>query len=60
MAPEALNDVLARAAPLRLWKDEATFRQDERAERFFLLHGRLRETRLNPPRPPLKTSTPTE
>jgi CRP-like cAMP-binding protein len=49
MSPEALDEVLAQAAPLRLPKGEAAFRQGERADRFFLLlHGRLRVTRLNP------------
>jgi CRP-like cAMP-binding protein len=49
MAPEALDDVLARAAPLRLSKGEDAFRQGEPAQKFFLLlHGRLRVTRLNP------------
>ena len=49
MAPEALDDILARAAPLRLPKGEAAFRQGAPAEKFFLLlHGRLRVTRVNP------------
>ena len=49
MAPEALDDVLAEAAPLRLPKGETAFRQGDPAEKFFLLlHGRLRVTRLNP------------
>jgi CRP/FNR family transcriptional regulator, nitrogen oxide reductase regulator len=49
MSPEALDDILALAAPLRLPKGEAAFRQGESADRFFLLlHGRLRVTRLNP------------
>ncbi len=48
MAPEALDDVLAQATPLRAPKGEAVFRQGEQADRFFLLlHGRLRVTRLN-------------
>ena len=48
MTPEALDDVLAQAAPLRLPKGEAAFRQGEHADRFFLLlHGRLRVTRIN-------------
>jgi CRP-like cAMP-binding protein len=49
MAPESLDDILAQAAPLRLPKGEAAFRQGEPAEKFFLLlHGRLRVTRVNP------------
>jgi CRP-like cAMP-binding protein len=49
MAPEALDDILAQAAPLRLPKGEAAFRQGEPAEKFFLLlHGHLRVTRVNP------------
>ncbi len=45
---EALDDIVAQAAPLRLPKGEAVFRQGETADRFFLLlHGRLRVTRLN-------------
>jgi CRP-like cAMP-binding protein len=49
MSPEALDDVLAQATPLRVPKGEAAFRQGEQADRFFLLlHGRLRVTRLNP------------
>src|SRR5208283_3198728 len=49
MSPEALDEVLAQAAPLRLPKGEAALRQGEHADRFFLLlHGRLRVTRLNP------------
>ena len=49
MSPEALDDILAQAAPLRVPKGEAAFRQGEPADRFFLLlHGRLRVTRLNP------------
>jgi CRP-like cAMP-binding protein len=48
MAPEDLDDILLQAAPLRLPKGEAAFRQGERANQFFLLlHGRLRVTRLN-------------
>jgi CRP-like cAMP-binding protein len=49
MSPEALDDILAQATPLRVPKGEAAFRQGEQADRFFLLlHGRLRVTRLNP------------
>lgn len=49
MSPEDLDDILAQAAPLRVPKGEAAFRQGEPADRFFLLlHGRLRVTRLNP------------
>ncbi len=49
LTPEALDEVLAQAAPLRVPKGEAAFRQGEAADRFFLLlHGRLRVTRLNP------------
>jgi CRP-like cAMP-binding protein len=49
MAPEALDEILAQAAPIRLPKGEAAFRQGDPAEKFFLLlHGRLRVTRLNP------------
>jgi CRP-like cAMP-binding protein len=45
----ALDDILAHAATLRLPKGDAAFLQGEAAERFFfLLHGRLRVTRLNP------------
>jgi CRP-like cAMP-binding protein len=48
MAPEALDEILAQAAPIRLPKGEAAFRQGDPAEKFFLLlHGRLRVTRLN-------------
>jgi CRP/FNR family transcriptional regulator, nitrogen oxide reductase regulator len=49
MRPEDLDDILVQAAPLRVPKGEAAFRQGEPADRFFLLlHGRLRVTRLNP------------
>jgi CRP-like cAMP-binding protein len=49
LSPEALDEILAQATPLRLPKGEAAFRQGEAADRFFLLlHGRLRVTRLNP------------
>ncbi len=49
ISPEALDDILVQAAPLRLPKGEAAFRQGEQADRFsLLLHGRLRVTRLNP------------
>lgn len=49
LTPTALDEVLAQAAPLRVPKGEAAFRQGEAADRFFLLlHGRLRVTRLNP------------
>jgi CRP/FNR family transcriptional regulator, nitrogen oxide reductase regulator len=49
LSPEALDDILAQATPLRLPKGEAAFQQGEQADRFFLLlHGRLRVTRLNP------------
>jgi CRP-like cAMP-binding protein len=49
MTPEALDEVLAQATPLRVPKGDVAFRQGEQADRFFLLlHGRLRVTRLNP------------
>ena len=49
MSPADLDDILSQAAPLRVPKGEAAFRQGEPADRFFLLlHGRLRVTRLNP------------
>lgn len=45
----ALEDILTHAAPLRLPKAEVAFHQGEPADRFFfLLHGRLRVTRINP------------
>ena len=44
----ALDDILSRAQTVRLSKGDLAFRQDQRADRFFLLlHGRLRVTRLN-------------
>ncbi len=49
LPPEALDEIVAQATPLRAPKAEAVFRQGEEADRFFLLlHGRLRVTRLNP------------
>jgi CRP/FNR family transcriptional regulator, nitrogen oxide reductase regulator len=49
LGPEALDEIVAQATPIRTPKGEAVFRQGEAADRFFLLlHGRLRVTRLNP------------
>jgi CRP-like cAMP-binding protein len=49
MGPEALDDVLAQARPLRALKGAAVFNQGQNAEEFFLLlHGRLRVTRITP------------
>ena len=49
MGPEALDDALAQARPLRFPKDSVVFSQGDKAEEFFLLlNGRLRVTRLTP------------
>ncbi len=49
MAPEALDDVLRRAASFRYPVGQAVFEQGQLAEHFFvLLHGRLRVTQVTP------------
>jgi CRP-like cAMP-binding protein len=49
LGPEALDEAIAEARPLRLAKGSAAFAQGQKAEDFFLLlDGRLRVTRLTP------------
>ncbi|MBK8084112.1 MAG: Crp/Fnr family transcriptional regulator [Devosia sp.] len=49
MAPEALDDVLRRAASFRYPVGQAVFEQGQLAEHFVvLLHGRLRVTQVTP------------
>jgi CRP-like cAMP-binding protein len=49
IGPEALDDILTQARPLRAQKGVALFDQGQKAEEFFLLlNGRLRVTRVSP------------